>query len=273
MAVYVVSGVSRGIGYAFLTNLSADPKNTVIGVVRDKAGTIKKTSEDATLKGRSNYHIVEGDLTNYDSLKNAAAEVHKITGGVVDYLIANAGYVSLYDTFDPLGYLGEHSPKELEEDFQKSFNINVIGNIHFINLFMPQVLKGTAKKVVVISTGFADLDFTNETEVFTAAGYSISKAASNMAVAKFSAQYRSQGVHFLSVCPGSVEVGMYNNCTPEQLGKLGPLMEKFMKYQPNFKGPVTPDQAVSDMRAVWESTSAEKDNGAFLSQFGNKQWL
>jgi hypothetical protein len=35
----------------------------------------------------------------------------------------------------------------------------------------------------------------------------------NMAVAKFNAQYRSQGVHFLSICPGSVEVGRYNNCT------------------------------------------------------------
>lgn len=60
---------------------------------------------------------------------------------------------------------------------------------------------------------------------------------------------------------------------PEQLNKLGPLMQKFMKYQPNFTGPVTPEQAVLDMKAVWESTTAEKDGGAFLSQFGNKQWL
>jgi hypothetical protein len=61
--------------------------------------------------------------------------------------------------------------------------------------------------------------------------------------------------------------------TTEELGKLGPLGEKFAKYQPNFTGPVTPEHAVADIKAVWESTTAEEDGGAFLSQFGNKQWL
>ncbi|KAI1426172.1 hypothetical protein F5Y12DRAFT_743212 [Xylaria sp. FL1777] len=273
MVVYVVTGVSRGIGYAFLTKLTENPQDTVIGLVRDTKGTLKKISEDEVLKNRRNYKIVETDLTDYDSLKKAAAQVSDITGGAIDFLIANAGYVSLFDTFDPIGYLEENSPKEFEKDLKKSFDINVVGNIHLISVFTPLVLKGHAKKVIVLTTGFADLDFTNENEVYTASGYSISKAAMNMAVAKFNAQYRSQGVHFLSVCPGAVEVGMYNDCTQEQMAKLGPLFQKFMTYQPNFKGPVTPEHAVNDIKNVWETTNAQKDGGAFLSQFGNKQWL
>ncbi|KAI1157042.1 hypothetical protein F4825DRAFT_401918 [Nemania diffusa] len=273
MSVYVVSGVSRGIGYAFLTELTKDTQNTVIGLVRDRAGTAKKVSEDETMKGRSNYHLVTAELTNYESLKKAAAEVSTITSGAIDYLIASAGYVSLFDTLDPLSYLGETQPKELEEDMKKSFDVNVVGQVHLINLFLPLVLKGKAKKVISLTTGFADLDFTNENTVYTAAGYSVSKAAMNMAIAKYNAYFGEQGVHFLSVTPGAVEVGMYKDCTPEQMAKLTPLWAKFAAYQPNFKGPVTPEHAVRDMKAVWESTTAQKDGGAFLSQFGNKQWL
>lgn len=91
-------------------------------------------------------------------------------------------------------------------------NINVIGQVHLFSVFMPLILKGKAKKVVSVTSGLADLDFTNEFEVFTGALYSISKAAANMAVAKFSAQYKDDGVLFISVAPGLVDTGLYNNC-------------------------------------------------------------
>jgi len=37
--------------------------------------------------------------------QNAAVDVSKITGGSLDYLIANAGNVSQYDAYDGLGAL------------------------------------------------------------------------------------------------------------------------------------------------------------------------
>lgn len=43
-----------------------------------------------------------------------------------------------------------------------------------------------------------------------AAPYCISKAAMNMAVAKFSAQYVDQGVLFTTIAPGDVDTGYYN---------------------------------------------------------------
>lgn len=101
------------------------------------------------------------------------------------------------------------SPKKLEQDLLDSFSINVIGNIHLFNLYMPLVLKGSAKKVVTISSGMADLDFVTEFEISSAAPYSMSKAAMNMAVAKFSAQYKKDGVLFISISPGLVETGGY----------------------------------------------------------------
>lgn len=90
---------------------------------------------------------------------------------------------------------------------------NVIGQIHLFNLFLPLVLKGKTKKVITITTGVADLDLTNQCGVDVAALYSMSKAAMNIIVAKFSAQYKKDGVLFLGISPGLVEVGHFSDGT------------------------------------------------------------
>jgi NAD(P)-dependent dehydrogenase (short-subunit alcohol dehydrogenase family) len=38
-------------------------------------------------------------------LQAAVAETAKITGGSLDYLIANAAFLTLFDAFDPIGTL------------------------------------------------------------------------------------------------------------------------------------------------------------------------
>ena len=154
----------------------------------------------------------------------------------------------------------------------------------------------------------ADLDLCNNFELETGSLYSISKAAMNMVTAKFNAQYKKDGVLFLSICPGMVDVGSLNlsertnnpflphwfspsivpfmktlvdqadkfshPVNPHQLAGLQSLMGKFMTYAPHFKGPATPEYAVGAVSKVWENASVEKgDGGAFVSHLGNKQWL
>ena len=93
----------------------------------------------------------------------------------------------------------------------KLFQTNVIGNIHLFNLFLPLVMKGMVKKVITVSSGHADLDLINDLEIETSALYAASKAAMNVIVAKFSAQYKKDGVLFVSISPGVVEVGHFEN--------------------------------------------------------------
>jgi NAD(P)-dependent dehydrogenase (short-subunit alcohol dehydrogenase family) len=100
---------------------------------------------------------------------------------------------------------------QLNASLLETFQTNCVGNIHLFNLVMPLVLKGTIKKVITISTGMADTDLTTKFNLHEGITYSISKAAMNMAVAKFSAEYSEQGVLFLAICPGSVNTGQYNN--------------------------------------------------------------
>ncbi|RYP14214.1 hypothetical protein DL765_006534 [Monosporascus sp. GIB2] len=271
MASYVITGVSKGLGFEFLRQISADSNNTVIGIVRDKPTTDKKVSEE--LSGRSNVHILQADVTDYNALEQAVAETARITGGSLDYLIANAGYVSWFDAFDPIGDLG-NKPRELEEDLNKGIKVNVTANIHLFNLYMPLILKGQVKKVIAISSGLADLDSITKFELEPAPLYSISKAALNIAVAKFHAQYKKDGVLFISISPGVADVGHYNHITQEQLQRLGGMMQKFKLFAPDFKGPTTPELAVKDVISVWKRASVENgDGGTFVSHKGNKEWL
>lgn len=191
--------------------------------------------------------------------------------------------------------------EEVEALSQELMQTNVVGNIHLFNLFLPLVQKSKTKKVITISTGVADLDLTNEYEVDVSALYSASKAAMNMIVAKFNTQYKKDGVLFFSISPGMVEVGRFANstplpffvpplpsqlqaagnafantavATPEQMQGLGGLLSKLTAYAPHFKGPIPVEESVQKMREVWEKASIETGfGGAFVSHYGNKQWL
>jgi NAD(P)-dependent dehydrogenase (short-subunit alcohol dehydrogenase family) len=271
MPSYVVTGASRGLGWEFLRQLSSNEDNKVIGIVRDKEPTDKKVAEE--LGARSNITILQGDLTDYDSLKAAASATSEITGGSLDHLIANAAYVPTYDAYDGIGDLAE-DPKELETHMRLFNETNVIGNVHLYKLFLPLILKGQAKKVIHITSPHADLDPINQYEVEQSALYAISKAGANIAIAKFNAQYKKDGVLFMSISPGVVEVGHFSRATPEQQQKAGELLAKFKAYAPHFTGLATPEDAIRDVLAtIHRATIEDGFGGAFLSHNGDKQWL
>lgn len=91
------------------------------------------------------------------------------------------------------------------------FKVNAIGNTHLFNLMIPLVLKGRAKKVIAISSGFSDMEFMAKFEIHNSGPYAISKAALDMVVASFSAQYSKDGVLFMAISPGVVDTGGSDN--------------------------------------------------------------
>jgi NAD(P)-dependent dehydrogenase (short-subunit alcohol dehydrogenase family) len=153
---------------------------------------------------------------------------------------------------------------------------NVLSNIHLINLFMPLVLAGTTKKVTVISTGLADTGLTNAREFDLAPIYAISKAAVNMVVAKFNAVYKKDGVLFLALSPGLVDVGKFPDpatMDPKHLERFQGMLASFKAHAPNFTGPMQPEESATKVLSVIHKASVEKDGGAFLSHLGTKTWL
>ncbi|KAL9622086.1 MAG: hypothetical protein Q9160_003585 [Pyrenula sp. 1 TL-2023] len=275
MPTYVITGVSKGLGFEILRQLSSDASNTIVGLVRNKPAVEKKVSEELKDR-RAKIHIVATDLDNFESLKNAAAESSSITGGAIDYLVANAAYVTIYDAFDPIGVLAGN-PKGLEDDLDKLMKTNVIGNIYLYNLFMPLILKGKAKKVICISSGMADIKLCNDLELTGGSLYGISKAAMNIVTAKYNAQYKKDGVLFMGICPGMVDVGAVDpsTLTEQQIASFMELIGKFQKHAPGFQGPAQPGDAIPKVIKVWEDASLEKGSGgSFVSHTGvPDRWL
>jgi hypothetical protein len=49
---------------------------------------------------------------------------------------------------------------------------------------------------------------------------------------------------------------------------------KFSEYAPDWKGAITPEVSIKAVMSVINNASIEKgDGGAFISHWGNKQWL
>jgi short-subunit dehydrogenase involved in D-alanine esterification of teichoic acids len=87
-------------------------------------------------------------------------------------------------------------------------HINVTVNVHLFTLYLPLIRKGQAKKIIYISTGMADIEMISNFQIAVHPIYSITKAAGNAAVAKFDAQYRNEGILFMSISPGLVNTSL-----------------------------------------------------------------
>ncbi|KAJ6541762.1 hypothetical protein B0H19DRAFT_1381357 [Mycena capillaripes] len=265
MSSYVVTGASRGIGLEFVKQLSADNKNTVFAIVRNRA-----TATNLTDLSTNNVTVLEADVTDAKTLKLAAAEVSKATGGKLEVLICNAGKSNLPGfTLDQFP-----SAEALEHDLLDNFKSNTISVVHSINAFLPLLKNGSTKKVITISSGLADPEFTILGEITAQGAYSISKAALNMVVAKYAAQFKAEGFIFLALCPGSVDTSP-TAVSPRSAGAVEEykmLFEAIPKVAPHFKGPITPEESVRMQLEVINRWTV-KDTGAFVSHFGNKQWL
>jgi len=267
MPSYVVTGANRGLGYAFVKHLASVEGNTVIGLARKKPAAEERLAKD----GIKNVRILEADITDVKALQAAAEETAEITGGSLDILINNAGLVSDKSRWSTVI---DPKPEELEEDMMSSFKANVVGVAHTVNAFLPLIRKGGVKKVITLSTGMADMDLINQFSLAIAGPYSISKAATNALVTKYNAALgKSEGILFLAISPGVVDTSEGAPMSEEDIAGVQAMFAAFASYAPHFKGPITPEESVRLQMDVIEKATVETMGGAFVSHFGNKQWL
>ncbi|KAJ6557818.1 NAD(P)-binding protein [Mycena capillaripes] len=259
MSSYVITGAARGLGLEFVSQLSADNRNTIFAIVRNKSTATALNS----LPG-NNITVLEADITDTDSVVAAASAVSAATGGKLDYLINNAG---VHDRSKAT--LDKFPTKDtLDEDLLTNFRVNTLGTIHTTNIFLPLLHAGTTKKVITISTGAADL--ATATGSSGQAGYSISKAALNMAMAKFAAALKQEGFVVLSISPGLVDTATER--TPQENDEYQAFIQGLAKAVPGFSGPLTPQASVKMMLEVIDRWAVE-ETGAFVSHHGNNKWL
>jgi NAD(P)-dependent dehydrogenase (short-subunit alcohol dehydrogenase family) len=230
MPSFVVVGASRGLGvsipyplasssdspsktnlnisskYAWLQYLSKDPANTVIGLARTPAPVEDLLSKD----GISNVHILPGDMASHSSVATAASLATPLLPSGLDVLIINGAYNQAATGFlPPTAFSSASQASVLNDEMHTSLDVNVLGVVYSVNEFLPLVLKGSVKKVVVISTGLADPDAARPADKKNGnpmmVVYAAMKAALNMVVAKYAAELKPKGVMTLALSPGLVD--------------------------------------------------------------------
>lgn len=81
---------------------------------------------------------------------------------------------------------------------------NVISNIFIINSFLDLIRNGKEKKIILISSQSADIEFTRISGFPILLGYSAAKAAIMVIITKYAVELAPQGIKTLSLSPGWV---------------------------------------------------------------------
>ena len=123
------------------------------------------------------------------------------------------------------------NPAALEEELIAGCKTNIVGNAHLFNLFLPLILNGQQKKVIAISSGHADLDLISKYEIEVSGPYAVGKAATNVVVAKFGAEYAKDGVLFMSISPGVVDTGHFNPAERKLLDPCFPFQNSTLRRE------------------------------------------
>ena len=141
----------------------------MVAAVRNPAsGSIKE------LQGaypQDQFAVVTMDYSSHPSIQEATSEAAKVLPNGLDYLINNAG-VSLQEsaTFDEMYDSSSQSYSESliqlnplpDSDlkvFEEELRVNTIAPIEVVRSSLPLVRKGTAKKLVFLTSILASLDF------------------------------------------------------------------------------------------------------------------
>jgi NAD(P)-dependent dehydrogenase (short-subunit alcohol dehydrogenase family) len=269
MASYVITGASRGIGLEYVRQLSEEPKNTVFAVVRNKA----KANFLEPVAGRPNVHVLEGDVQSIEKMQEAAKEVAAVTGGSLDFLIANAG-----------GNIGSNTSlansnidqATIVQELKDNFDINATSVVITNNAFLPLLRNGKEKKIIDISSALGDIEFNKITEFPHSAPYGVSKAAVNFIVQKYAVELAPEGFTVLALSPGLVDTSSTKEGGPpsaEELKFLDAAADLWIKAAPGWdRKPITVQDSVSKQIKVIHSIGQE-ESGKLLSQNGNTTWI
>ncbi|MBI5843629.1 MAG: SDR family oxidoreductase [Deltaproteobacteria bacterium] len=186
MKSVLITGTSTGIGRATALHLDKLGYTVFAGVRKD---------EDAkALKREASENLVPLmiDMNDTDSMESAFKQVSKFTGSEgLAGLVNNAGI--------PMGGpLEFFNPDEL----QKGLQVNLLGHIRMIQLFLPLIRKRKGRIVNLGSIGgIFPAPFT--------APYSASKAAMHALTHALRRELLPEGIHVVLIIPGNIKTSIW----------------------------------------------------------------
>ncbi|PCH37037.1 NAD(P)-binding protein [Wolfiporia cocos MD-104 SS10] len=263
MISYVVVGASRGIGLELVRQLAADENNIIYAVVRNIASSTHLSTLVASIpRSSGRVHVVEGDVVDHRAMRAAANRVAALSAGSgVDVLIHNAARMDSKDLYR--GFHDYESDDALDADFMESFKVNVLGVIHTVNAFLPLLRAGTARKIIVVSTGGGERDIVWRTRLGDMGAYGVSKAGTNMVATKYAVQLEQEGFTVVATSPGLVDVSATATRELDEFSatKLAKIVDGIKNALPDYKALMPQESVQSLLNVVAEVGPA--DTGTF----------
>lgn len=191
----IVTGGSRGIGYAIAKQLGLDGCNVVI-LATGEQGKYQDALNQLTTLG-IDWHYVQGSIDSAESRKKLVDET--ITAyGRIDILINNAG-VAPKERKDIL--------EMTEESFDRVVGINTKGTLFLTQLVAKQMIRQEkiwSKKGSIVNVGSCSAEVSSVSR----GEYCISKAAVSMVTTLFADRLAPEGIIVNEVRPGVIATDM-----------------------------------------------------------------
>jgi NAD(P)-dependent dehydrogenase (short-subunit alcohol dehydrogenase family) len=229
------AGIGEHIAYAY-----AHARASAIIIASRSLEPLKKVAETCrAVNPECNLGIFQCDINSSSSVAALASHI-QMQHGRLDVLISNpayAGPVTLKVT--------EGDPAE----FQKCFDVNIMGTYHAAHYFIPLLLSSDNGANTFITIGSLAACIIQGPIANT--GYCISKMAQSRFTEFLTEQYADEGLLSINVHPGAVATEMAKGNTPEE----------FLPY-------LTDDVDLCGGFLVWLTRSTKKMqwlNGRFVS--------
>lgn len=196
----VITGASRGIGYAIARQLGLDGYNVVI--VATGPQEKNQAALDALTEENIQWHYVQANIADHDDRLKIVKEAVAAFGRI-DALVNNAGVAPLVRAD-----LLEMS----EESFDRVIGINTKGNMFLTQAVANQMIKqepvnGRKGVIVNVSSCSAVVSSTSRGE------YCVSKAGVSMLTTLYADRLASEGIPVHEVRPGVIATDMTSTVT------------------------------------------------------------
>lgn len=189
--IAVVSGASKGIGYAISKKLLSDGFFVI--------GTYVSKYSDAEINSleKSNFKLFRLDSSDYNACEDFAKKI-KSDYGSIHTLVNNAGIVK-----DNLVLRMKH------EDFVNVVNVNLTGVFNLSKVFTRDLLKSKDGSIVNIASVIGEIGNIGQ------ANYAASKAGVIGMSKSMAKEFATRNVRVNCVAPGFIKTSMTDNLSEE----------------------------------------------------------
>ncbi len=215
----LVTGANKSIGFEVARQLAQKGIHVYIGS-RDLNNGLEAANK-LKAEGLNNVEVIQLDITDDESVKNARTEIGKKTK-TLDILINNAGIFGGYP---------QDALNTTIDQFKTTYDANVYGAVRVTQAFIDLLKKSSEPRIVNVSSSQGSItlhsDPTYKYYDYKAAAYLTSKSAMNMYTVVLAYELKDTNFKINAVCPGYTKTDFNGHRGPGSVEDAG---KRILKY-------------------------------------------